>query len=220
MSQAKPYKGPAMEGRVARWYAKNTRGDSRFRAIAARLAVELPRSSRVLEVAPGPGYFAIELASQGFQVTGADISRTFVEIAVENAREADVEVDFRVGNASALAFDDGSFDLVVCMAAFKNFTEPLQALNEAWRVLSAGGKAVIYDLRKEATPAEIRAEVKAMQLSPLSAFSTRQTFRWFLLRNAYSREAMLRLAGLSRFGGGEYVVDGIGFELTLTKAAG
>lgn len=42
----------------------------------------------VLEVAPGPGYFAVELAKLGrFHVTGLDVSRTFVERTIGFARE-------------------------------------------------------------------------------------------------------------------------------------
>ena len=76
---AKPFKGPAMEGRIARWYARNTKGDTRFRTIAEGVAATLAPGARILEVAPGPGYFAIDLAKRGFSVTGVDISRTFVE---------------------------------------------------------------------------------------------------------------------------------------------
>ena len=219
MRTAKPFKGPAMEGRIARWYARNTEGDTRFRTIAEGVAATLAPGARILEVAPGPGYFAIDLAKRGFSVTGVDISRTFVEIAEENARKAAVEVDFQVGNASALPFADGAFDLVVCMAAFKNFSDPLNALDEAHRVLGPQGRALIYDLRKEASRSEINAEVDAMRLSRLNSFWTRQTFRWFLLKNAYTRESLLGLVRNSRFGTGLYREDGIGFELTLVKAA-
>jgi hypothetical protein len=38
-----------------------------------------------------------------------------------------------------------------------------------------------------------------------------------LLRNAYTHQALQALVARSRFGGGEIVEDGIGFELRLTK---
>src|SRR5215470_762312 len=96
-----------------------------FEALARRIAAEIPTNARVLEVAPGPGYFAIELAKLGpRQITGVDISPTFVEIAQRNAQEAGVSVDFRLGNASGMPFKSGSFDFILCRAAFKNFSEP------------------------------------------------------------------------------------------------
>jgi ubiquinone/menaquinone biosynthesis C-methylase UbiE len=124
----KGYRGRAMEGGIARWYSKLRRTPSQidtWREQAAQLVAAHPDAADVLEVAPGPGYFAIELARLGrFRVTGLDISQTFVEIATENARQAGVAVDFRRGNASGMPFADGSFDLVVCQAAFR--TSPSQ----------------------------------------------------------------------------------------------
>jgi ubiquinone/menaquinone biosynthesis C-methylase UbiE len=208
-----------MEGRIATWYARNTRGDNRFKSTAETISTMLPAGSRILEVAPGPGYLAIELARRGYRVTGLDISQTFVRIANENAAAEGVSAQFQVGNAAAMPFPDGSFDLVVCQAAFKNFTDPLGALNEAHRVLAPGGRAIINDLRSEASHSEIGEEVERMHLSRLSAFWTRQTFRWFLLKNAYSEPAMRELVSRSAFGAGEMRRDGIGFELTLLKPA-
>src|SRR4051812_38648767 len=107
---------PEMEGRTARWYAR-IRGSegqlAEYRAQAARFAAELPDGAEVLEVAPGPGYLAVEMARTGrLRVTGLDISRSFVEIGRDNARRAGVDVDFRHGDACAMPFDAGSFDLI------------------------------------------------------------------------------------------------------------
>ena len=72
-----------MEGGVARWYDKTTRRDlPEFKALARRVAAGLAPGAKVLEVAPGPGFFAIELAKIGkYEITGLDISKSFVEIA-------------------------------------------------------------------------------------------------------------------------------------------
>src|ERR671936_2043916 len=100
----KGYKGLPMEGIVARWYAKTRRSGSQieeWRKQAAQITGGLPDGADVLEVAPGPGYFAIEIARLGrFHVTGLDISHTFARIARENARQAGVNVDFQHGAAS------------------------------------------------------------------------------------------------------------------------
>ena len=158
----KGYKGLGMEGALARWYARNTgKSIEHFRNEARALAVGLPANASILEVAPGPGFLAIELARIGtFQVTGLDISKTFVEIATTNARKAGVAATFRLGNASAMPLEGGSFDLIVCRAAFKNFSEPVRAIEEMYRVLKPGGKAIIFDLRPDVSPPEdIAAEV-------------------------------------------------------------
>src|SRR5690242_11289646 len=142
-SAAKPYVGMGMEGAVARWYASLTRKSlAEFTALAERVSERLHSGDRVLEVAPGPGYFAIELAKLGdYRISGVDISSTFVEIARANAEEENVTVDFRQGNAAILPFPDATFDFLLCRAAFKNFTRPLAALQEMYRVLKPGGEA-------------------------------------------------------------------------------
>jgi ubiquinone/menaquinone biosynthesis C-methylase UbiE len=122
----KPYRGLGMEGILAKWYARNTAKNlDDYRRAAAKLAQRLEPASRVLEVAPGPGYLAIALARLGpYVVAGLDISDTFVRLAADNAREARVDVDFRKGDAAAMPFADGIFDAVVCRVAFKNFSAP------------------------------------------------------------------------------------------------
>src|SRR5262249_4961751 len=148
----KGYKGLPLEGFLARWYARNTAKDTAaFRALAAALAARLPRGCDVLEVAPGPGYLAIELARLGpYRIAGLDISHTFVRMAAENATKAGMAVTFHHGDAAAMPFAPGSFDFIVCRAAFKNFTWPLQAPNEMHRVLRPGGEAPIIDQRPPA----------------------------------------------------------------------
>jgi ubiquinone/menaquinone biosynthesis C-methylase UbiE len=215
----KPYRGMAMEGPIASWYARNTRTDARgYRRCAASVAERVRPGGRVLEVAPGPGYLAIELARLGdFRITGLDISHSFVRIARENARAAGVAIDFRHGNASAMPLPDEEFDFVVCRAAFKNFSDPVGALNEIHRVLKPGGQASIYDLRRDASPAEVDAEVDGMGMGWLSRALTKLTFRAMLLKNAYASEALERMVAVSRFGRGQVLRDGIGFDLRLAR---
>ena len=76
-----------MEGWMARWYTSTTGKDmAQFQKLAREIAAELQPGSKILEVAPGPGFLSIELAKLGnFEVTGLDISKTFVEIAQANA---------------------------------------------------------------------------------------------------------------------------------------
>src|SRR5262245_1386668 len=132
----KAYKGMAMEGLIARWYAKNREHDPELALLVRQIGDMLPAGSQILEVAPGPGYLSIELAKSGkYQIVGLDISASFVQIARAKAREAKVSVEFQHGNASSMPFAAEMFDFVVCRAAFKNFTEPVRAIQEMHRVL-------------------------------------------------------------------------------------
>lgn len=211
---------PEMEGATARFYAR-IRGTEpqlqAYRRQAEQLGADLPAGTAVLEVAPGPGYFAIEVAKLGgYAVTGLDISRTFVEIATAKAAEAGVQVDFRRGDVAAMPFPDGSFDLIVCQAAFKNFTRPVDALDEMHRVLRPGGVALIQDMNRDATAADIAGDVREMDLGPVAAAMTRRTLTG-LRRRAYSRGTFEQLATRSAFGTCTTTADGITLEVRLTR---
>jgi len=210
---------PEMEGFSARWYARE-RGTPSQIAVVRRQAAQLTEgmaNGAILEVAPGPGYFAIEIARLGrFQVTGLDISRTMVEISKENAAAAGVSIEFRQGDATEMPFGDGSFDLVVSQAAFKNFNRPVSALNEMHRVLRAGGRAVIQDLRKEASSADIHREVDSQKVGAVNGFITKRILAW--LRNrAYSASHFESLVAQSNFRTCEIRSDGIGLEVRLSR---
>jgi ubiquinone/menaquinone biosynthesis C-methylase UbiE len=208
-----------MEGLIATWYAKNTWRDiAEFRSLAARISQEIVPGSRILEVAPGPGYLSIELARRGqYEVTGLDISKSFVEIARKNAARASVCVDFRRGNASAMPFEDNAFDFVVCRAAFKNFTQPLEAINEMFRVLKPGGRAMIIDLRQDASGEVIGAYVDRLGLGWLDSAFTKLTLKW-LTHRAHSIDDFQKMASNSQFGRCVITEAPIGIEVVLHRS--
>jgi ubiquinone/menaquinone biosynthesis C-methylase UbiE len=215
----KGYKGMGMNGPVARWYARTTGKDLEpFRQEARKIAVGLPIGSRVLEIAPGPGYFAVELAKLGsYRIVGLDISESFVRIASENASKAGVDVSFRRGNASAMPFEPDSFDLIYCRAAFKNFSAPIRAIREMYRVLTPGGKAVIVDLRKDTPMGEINSAVDQMGLGWLNSAVTKWTFKHVLLKRAYLQDEFRRMVSQTPFGTCTLETGSIGLEVTLRK---
>jgi len=219
---AKAYKGLGMEGFIARWYASLTRKSlDEFKALAQRVAQQVPPGSQVLEVAPGPGYFAIELAKRGgYQVTGLDISHTFVQIARQYATEAGVDADFRQGNAASMPFETESFDFLLCRAAFKNFSQPVRALEEMYRVLKPGGRALIIDLRKDASVESVGVAVENMRLGRVNTFLTKLAFRFMLLKRAYTRREFEQFLSQTRFGPAEIREDLTGLELLLQRTRG
>jgi ubiquinone/menaquinone biosynthesis C-methylase UbiE len=215
----KAYKGLPMEGLIANWYAKTTLKDlKRHKLMVRQLVEKIPANGKVLEIAPGPGYFCIELARLGnYKITGLDISRSFVEIASRNASEAGLKIDFREGNASAMPFEDNTFDFTFCQAAFKNFSEPVKAMIEMHRVLRPGGLSVIADLRRDASSEEIDREVKGMGLGRVNQFLVRWTFDQMLLKSAYSVDEMKKMVSQTPFKQYKINVDGVGFQVVLEK---
>jgi len=214
-----PHGDRPIKGLLAKWYAANTAEMMKeYVDLARRFAGELAPASSVLEVAPGPGYFSIELARLGsYQITGLDLSATFVKMASQKAADAGVNVKFIQGSASNMPLPKGSFDFLLCRAAFKNFADPVGALREMCRVLKPGGRALIIDLKHEASPDEIDRALDQMKLSRFNRVMNKLIFRHFLLKTAYTRaqfEHMLGQTNCKRF---EIVESDLGFEISVTK---
>ena len=219
LTMPKAHGDRAIEGMMAKWYAANTaEAMNEYVELAERISHELAAGSRVLEVAPGPGYFSIELAKRGrFAITGLDISRTFMRIARENAAEAGVEIDFQQGSASNMPFPKDSFDFLLCRAAFKNFAQPGEALQEMCRVLRPGGRAVIIDMRGDATRGALDRHVDGMGLSMFNRIMTRWAFRTMLVKSAYTRQQFEEMLKRTEFSKAEITEAEIGLEISLTK---
>jgi ubiquinone/menaquinone biosynthesis C-methylase UbiE len=199
----KAYRGRGMDGIIARMYDRNARAHimHQYRSWAGDLVPLIPPDGKVLEIAPGPGYLAIELAKAGIKdITGLDISETFVEIARSNAREAGIRIDFLQGNASVQPFVDGSYTHIICTSAFKNFSDPLGALREMHRVLSPGGLAWISDMRQDVSDAAIDAYVRNdMHLHGMNGLFTRMTFKRMLRPRALTAEGLRALVAQTPF---------------------
>jgi ubiquinone/menaquinone biosynthesis C-methylase UbiE len=219
MATARPkaHKGVGMEGFIAAWYARQTAKDlDEFKGIARRIAAHIGPGARVLEIAPGPGYLAVELVRlTGCRLVGVDISHTFVRIAGENARKEGLRIDFEQGDAADLPFPAERFDFIVCRAAFKNFARPLAALDEMYRVLNDGGIALIIDLRKDFSPEAVNDYVRDKGM--IAGAFIRLTFNTMLKKRAYTKESMADLVARSRFKQGDIRLDPMGFEVWLRK---
>lgn len=216
---SKGYKGMGMNGLIAVWYTQLTQKNMEdFRREARQITGWVPPNADILEIAPGPGYLSIELAKLGsYHITGLDISPKFVEIARAKAKEAGVKVDFRHGNASRMPFADGSFDFIVCRAAFKNFSQPVEALNEMHRVLKPGGKALIDDLRGDVSVETINRHVDEMGLNRINTFLTKGAFKSMLIKRAYTTSDFEEMAAQSTFKKCRIDGNSIGLYVWLEK---
>lgn len=136
-----------------------------FRRIATDIR-DKQISGIILDMGTGPGRLPIEIAKQvdNVQVVGIDISEDMVKIARKNAEEEGVtdRVRFKVGSAYNTGLDDYSIDLIVSTGLIHHLREPLNAFNEAYRILKLGGEAWLYDGRKDVTKAEFRKTVHSL----------------------------------------------------------
>ena len=96
---------------------------------------------KVLDVGAGTGYFTRRLASgpEKVTVTGLDRDDVFVDYARQKASDLGLSVDFVLGDALALPFEDNTFDLVASHTFFTSIPDPVKAMEEMRRVLRPGG---------------------------------------------------------------------------------
>jgi len=119
-----------------------------FRPFARDLVVRAaPQSGdRVLDLACGTGVVArliAPLVGPGGSVTGLDLSPGMLAVAQERAEAEGLAITWQTGNADALPFADGAFDLVVCHQGLQFFPHKAIALQEVRRVLSRRGRALV-----------------------------------------------------------------------------
>ena len=106
----------------------------------------LPAPSGVtLDLGCGEGRLARDLAQAGHRVVAVDASPRMLEAA----RSAGGDVDYRLADAAALPFDDGTFDLVVAFMALHDMDDLSAVAGSVRRVLSGSGVfcfAVVHPL--------------------------------------------------------------------------
>jgi len=117
----------------------------------AKLAARLPltKSSKVLEVGPGSGYFSVELSRrvpQGW-LELLDLQPEMLAKARRKLRRAGMRhVGYTVANASnPLPFLDETFDIAVLVAVLGEVPNAESSLGELFRVLRDGGTLAIHE---------------------------------------------------------------------------
>lgn len=99
-----------------------------------------------LDVATGAGHTALRLARGALFVIGVDIAPGMLAEARRLARDRGLgNTAFLIGDALALPFPAGCFDVVTCRIAAHHFHDAGGFAREAARVLRAGGRLVIED---------------------------------------------------------------------------
>src|SRR5579884_165370 len=115
---------------------------------AAYLLPRLAPGQALLDVGCGPGTITTDLARRVAPgaVVGIDAAAGGLDQARAHAGEAAVDnVRFEVGDVYALAYDDGSFDVVHAHQVLQHLTDPVRALREMRRVLRPGGTLAVRD---------------------------------------------------------------------------
>ncbi len=104
-------------------------------------------SELVLDVAGGTGHVARAYAEQSLFATVLDLTAEMLAVGKREVDAAGVgNVVFQLGEADAMPFLPGSFDLVVSRFAVHHFDDPAAPLAEMTRVCRPGGRVAIFDM--------------------------------------------------------------------------
>lgn len=131
------------------------------------------RAIRILDVGTGPGFFAILLAGQGYDVTAVDYTEAMLRQARQNAGPLAERIRFYQMDAQDLEFPDETFDVVISRNLTWNLEDPGKAYAEWMRVLKEGGKLLnfdanwyhhLFDEEKRKAYEKDREEVEALQI--------------------------------------------------------
>lgn len=137
----------------------------RFVNWEGRLSVEMPfliseiaemnkddgNRMSVLDAACGTGQHVIALAQQGFDCSGADLSRRMVELAQNNATKENLEIDFKKAGFGQLSsvFSNQKFDCLLCLGNslphVLDEAAMLRTLADFKSVLYSGAKIIIQN---------------------------------------------------------------------------
>ena len=108
-------------------------------------SIEPQPGERLLDVGCGNGAAAIHLARTfRLDATGIDIDADQIQAAAEAANGLP-DTRFIVGDANALPFPDGEFDLVYTNKATHHIPDWRRAISEMARVLKPGGHLIYSD---------------------------------------------------------------------------
>ena len=130
------------------WSSGGARYDQISRGIADSiehcvLRLNPQPSERVLDLATGTGWTSRLVAARGARVIGADIADDLIAAARERAQMEGLGIEYRLGDAENLPFEDGEFDGVISTCGIMFASRPEAAAAEIARVTRKGGRIAL-----------------------------------------------------------------------------
>jgi len=108
------------------------------------LKTDVTGNGKILEVATGTGLLAFEICNYVKSIHAVDIAPEMIKIACEKQKRRNItNIIFEVGDSCNLAFENGSFDVVIASNVLHLLFEPEKPLAEIRRVLKPDGTAIL-----------------------------------------------------------------------------
>jgi ubiquinone/menaquinone biosynthesis C-methylase UbiE len=180
----------------------NIRGINQgFEEIALFLDDQI-KQGNLLDIGTGPGRLlkAIHEKNPDLNLFGLDISSSMMDLARHNLRSIK-NLDLRIGNIVKTDYSSNFFDGIVSTGSFYNWDQPVEGLNEIFRILKPGNIAYIFETTRDYDKKLFRTGLKdnLMEYNPLRRWLS--TF--FLkkqLRMTYSTQEFEEILKQTEFG--------------------
>ncbi|MCB0378472.1 MAG: bifunctional demethylmenaquinone methyltransferase/2-methoxy-6-polyprenyl-1,4-benzoquinol methylase UbiE [Bdellovibrionales bacterium] len=110
---------------------------------------------KVLDCATGTGDLAIEfkkVVGDSGEVIGTDFCQEMLDVAPAKAKAKNLDIQFRLADASALPFDENQFDVTSISFGIRNVEQREMAIKDMARVTKSGGRVMILEFGQIRTP--------------------------------------------------------------------
>lgn len=139
---------PHNERAAAVWSAGGSDYDAISRGVADAighcvLRLDPRPGERVLDLSTGTGWTSRLVARRGATVIGVDIADRLLDAARATAAAEGLAIEYELGDAEALPFEDGAFDAIVSTFGVMFATRPDAAASELARVCRPGGRIAL-----------------------------------------------------------------------------
>lgn len=163
----------------------------------------LAPGAKILDLACGPGRFAIPLAKRGFRVVGLDICDVYLEQARAKAQEQGLQIEFVHGDMCAIPFEnefDAVINLFTSFGYFEREEDHLQVLKEVHKSLKPGGRFLLELMNRDWLIKNFRPRnwheypsFFVLEESTMNFARNRVESRWIVLCGAERKEYTLSL---------------------------
>jgi 2-polyprenyl-6-hydroxyphenyl methylase/3-demethylubiquinone-9 3-methyltransferase len=162
-------------------------------ALVKRYGQDLRRVA-LLDIGCGGGVLTEEFAEMGCRATGIDISPRSIQIARSHAMLSGLSIDYQVGTATSLSFENETFDVVSCCDVLEHIHDWRQVIAEAARVLKPGG-LFFFDTINRTRQSKAQF-IFGLQEFPLTRLMPPDTHLWEMFITPAELTAALRQYGL------------------------
>lgn len=102
-----------------------------------------------IDLGCGTGIYSMWLAENGLSVTGVDISKEMLKVAIKKSNDKNLSIDYQQADLHHLPYEDHTFDLAVCNIVLEFVASPELVIAEGLRVLKKGGRLVVGMIGKD-----------------------------------------------------------------------